>query len=297
MKIGIVHTTLADAAGHIVSPGDVARRAEAVGLDSLWASDHLAWDTPILDSLTALAAAAAVTTRLEVGTGVLQLALRNPAWAAKQIGTVQAIAGGRLQLGVGIGGAPVEEWAAAGVPVTERAARTDRVLEALPRLLAGEETDVPEAGGARIRLQPPVPMPRVWIGGGSRAALRRTARYGDAWLPAGVTPEQVRDGNKELAALAAEEGRAVPGVGVGVFAALGAESGGMDRNALAGMLSSAFGMTLEHAGRVAVGGDPREVADRLAEYAVLGVEHVTVTSFGGSWERQCDLLAEARQLL
>jgi alkanesulfonate monooxygenase SsuD/methylene tetrahydromethanopterin reductase-like flavin-dependent oxidoreductase (luciferase family) len=297
VKIGIGHTTLADAAGGVAPPAAVARRAETVGLDSLWVSDHLAWDTPILDSLTSLAAAAAVTTRLEVGTGVLQLALRNPAWAAKQIGTVQTIAGGRLQLGVGIGGAPVEEWAAAGVPVAERAARTDRALEALPRLLSGEEVTVPESGGARVRLQPPAPMPRVWIGGGSRAALRRTARYGDVWLPAGVTPEQVRDGHKELAALAAEEGRAVPAVGVGVFAALDAESGGMDRNALAGMLSSAFGMAPEHAGRVAVGGDPREVADRLAEYAVLGVEHVTVTAFGGVWERQCDLLAEARQLM
>lgn len=295
MKIGITHTTLTDDGGGVVAPTEVARRAESAGLDSMWVSDHLSWDTPILDSLTCLAAAAAVTTRLEVGTSVLQLALRHPAWAAKQIGTVQTIADGRLQLGVGIGGAPRQEWEAAGVPVAERAARTDRVLEALPGLLAGAETPVPDSGGARVRLQPPAPMPAVWIGGGSRAALRRAARYGDAWLPAGVTPEQVRDGSKELAALAEEEGRAVPAVGVGVFAALG--GGGMDRDALAAMLASAFGMSHEHAAGVVVGGSPGEVAARLAEYEELDVEHVVVTAFGGVWERQCDLLAEARGLM
>lgn len=297
MKIGIGHTTLGDADGEIPQPAEVARRAESVGLDSMWVSDHLAWDTPILDSLTSLAAAAAVTTRLEVGTGVLQLALRNPAWAAKQIGTVQSIADGRLQLGVGIGGAPEEEWGAACVPVAERAARTDRALEALPRLLAGQETGVPDSDGARVRLMPSVPMPRVWIGGGSRAALRRAARYGDAWLPAGVTAEQVSAGCKELSDLAEAEGRAVPGVGVGVFAALDADGGGMNRDTLVGMLASAFGMPTEHAERVAVGGDPSEVAARLTDYAALGVEHVVVTAFGGLWERQCDLLAEARRLL
>lgn len=297
MKIGIGHTTLSDADGGIVQPAEVARRAESVGLDSMWVSDHLAWDTPILDSLTSLAAAAAVTTRLEIGSGVLQLALRNPAWAAKQIGTVQSIAGGRFQLGVGIGGSPKEEWEAAGVSVTGRAARTDRALEALPRLLAGQETDVPDSDGARVRLLPPVPMPRIWIGGGSRAALRRAARYGDAWLPAGVTADQVSDGHKELSDLAEAEGRVVPGVGVGVFAALDAEAGGMDRDTLVNMLASTFGMPTEQADRIAVGGNPDEVAARLTDYAALGVEHVVVTAFGGLWERQCDLLAEARSLL
>ncbi len=111
---------------------EAARTAERAGFDSVWVGDHLADGRPILESTVALAAAAAVTERVRLGFGVLQLALRHPAWAAKQIGSLQTLSRGRLVLGVGAGGDTPLEWAAAGVPVAERGARTDRALAALP---------------------------------------------------------------------------------------------------------------------------------------------------------------------
>ncbi|TDB78126.1 LLM class flavin-dependent oxidoreductase [Micromonospora sp. KC723] len=297
MKIGVSHTTLTAPDGGIADPVRVARRVEALGLDSLWVSDHLAWGTPILDSTLTLTAAAAVTERIEVGYCVMQLALRPIAWAAKQIGTLQRISGERLQLGVGVGGHPPEEWAAAGRSTTDRGRRTDDALRALPRLLSGQATPVPDAGDAPLTLSPPAPMPRVWIGGGSPAALRRAARFGDAWLPAAVTLDQVADGRERLRELSRAEGRPTPGVGVSVFATLDSHLGGMSHDALVDLCAGGFGMPREHADRVVVSGKPGQVAERLAAHADAGVEHVIVVPFGHGWEQQCELLAEAVALL
>ncbi|REE99057.1 LLM class flavin-dependent oxidoreductase [Thermomonospora umbrina] len=298
MKVGLGHTTLSTADGGIADPAETARRAEAAGLDSLWVSDHLAWGMPILESALTLAAAAAVTRRLEIGFSVLQLALRPLPWAAKQIGTLQTLSGGRLQLGVGIGGMPADEWAAAGVPIGERARRTDDALRALPDLLRGDPVELPLASGARVELSPAAPMPKVWIGGASPAALRRAARLGDAWLPAVVTLEQLRDGRRVLREESEKAGRPAPGVGVSVFATLDAHLGGMSHEALVDLCSNDFGYPREHAEAAVVGGKPAQVAERLAAFAEQGVEHVVVVPFGGGpWERQCDLLAEARSLI
>lgn len=297
MKIGVSHTTLATADGGIASPVQVARRVEDLGLDSLWVSDHLAWGTPILDSTLTLTAAAAVTERIEIGYCVLQLALRPLAWAAKQIGTLQMISGNRLQLGVGIGGYPPEEWAAAGRSITDRGRRTDLALGALPQLLSGQPTAVPDAGGAQLTLAPPAPMPPVWVGGGSPAALRRAARFGDGWLPAAVTLRQIADGVEQLRELSRAAGRPTPRVGVSVFATLDSHLGGMSHDALVDLCSEGFGMPRDHADAIVVSGKPGQVAERLAAHAEAGVDHVVVVPFGQGWEQQCDLLAEAVDLL
>ncbi|HEY2241960.1 MAG TPA: LLM class flavin-dependent oxidoreductase, partial [Streptosporangiaceae bacterium] len=90
-------------------PGDVpaaARQAEELGFESAWVVDQLVAGTgvPVLDSLTALAGAAAVTSRIRLGVGVLIVPLRPVAWAAKQVATLQYLSGGRVLLGIGAGG-------------------------------------------------------------------------------------------------------------------------------------------------------------------------------------------------
>lgn len=93
-----------------------ARHAEQVGLDGVWAGDHLTTGFPILDSTVALTTAAAVTERIQVGYAVMLLALRQPAAAAKQIASLQHVSGNRLQLGVGVGDvATPGKWLGAGV--------------------------------------------------------------------------------------------------------------------------------------------------------------------------------------
>jgi alkanesulfonate monooxygenase SsuD/methylene tetrahydromethanopterin reductase-like flavin-dependent oxidoreductase (luciferase family) len=300
VKIGIGHTTLATADHTIPDPREVGRYAEDAGLDSLWGSDHLAWGTPILDSTLMLTAAAAVTRRLEVGFAVMQLALRPLAWAAKQIGTLQTISGGRVQLGVGIGGFPEDEWAAAGVPIRQRARRTDEALRALPALLRGDLVELPGANGvptAKIALSPAAPMPKVWIGGDSPAALRRAAQLGDAWLPALMPLEQLRAGRQILREQSERAGRPMPAIGVSMFAALESHLGGMSHQELAGMCARDFGYAPERADAAVLSGKPAQVAERLAAFAEQGVEQAVIVPFGGEWQRQCDLLAEAKALL
>ncbi|MGW3953566.1 LLM class flavin-dependent oxidoreductase [Streptomyces sp. NPDC004752] len=297
VKTGISYSSLTAPDGSLPTPQEVARRAEQTGLDSLWASDHLATGAPFLESTVALAAAAAATSRLEVGFGVLQLALRRLSWAAKQIGSLHALAPGRLHLGVGLGGVPAKEWQAAGVPVAERARRTDAALRALPSLLAGRATDLPDLPRATVALAPAVPVPPVWIGGGSPAALRRAATLGDGWLPAAITPEGVAEGVDTLRELSAAAGRSVSRVTVSVFAALDGHLGGLSHDALVDMLHGQFGFPRELVDAVAVSGPPELIAERITAYASAGAEHVVVCPIGGSWEQQIELLGKARELI
>ncbi|WP_236667167.1 MULTISPECIES: LLM class flavin-dependent oxidoreductase [unclassified Nonomuraea] len=135
--------------------GAAARHAEAAGLDGVWHGDHLAVGGPTLDAPIALATAAAVTTRVRIGTSVFIPAIRPLVWAAKQIAALQHVSGGRLVLGVGSGGGP-GQWAAAGIPYAERGPRTDTALELLPRLPAGERTELrDEPGNPPVELAPP----------------------------------------------------------------------------------------------------------------------------------------------
>jgi len=106
VEVGVVLPSMSRRDGR---PGDIpalARQAEQLGFESLWVVDQLVAGTgvPVLDSLTALAAAAAITDRIRLGVGVLIAPLRPVAWIAKQAATVQYLSGDRLLLGIGAGG-------------------------------------------------------------------------------------------------------------------------------------------------------------------------------------------------
>ena len=105
---------------------EAARRTEDCGFDSAWVGDHLSFHPPIYEALTSLAAVGAVTERIELGTNVLLLALRQWPLLASQLGTIDALFPDRLLLGVGVGGEHPPEWEAAGVPVKERGRRSRR---------------------------------------------------------------------------------------------------------------------------------------------------------------------------
>ena len=109
-------------------------RIEELGYDSAWTSEHIFFYFPTFDALTSLAAMAARTSRIRLGTAVLLLPLRPAALAAKEIASVDNISGGRVILGAGIGGEYTKEFEAVGVPVRERGARADEVLRVLKLL-------------------------------------------------------------------------------------------------------------------------------------------------------------------
>jgi probable F420-dependent oxidoreductase len=169
----------------------LAQTAEQAGWEALFVWDHLgfAWGVPSGDPWVILAAVAASTNTLRLGTSVTPLARRRPHVVANQLATLDRLSGGRVVFGAGLGGVG-REFAAFGEAddARERAARLDEGLAVLTRLLSGEEAT---HRGARYTVDgvalapPPVQRPRVpiWIGGHSPAALRRAARW-DGWLPA-----------------------------------------------------------------------------------------------------------------
>ncbi|MDX3102042.1 LLM class flavin-dependent oxidoreductase [Nonomuraea angiospora] len=268
-----------------------ARHAEELGLESIWVGDHLIPVRPFLDSTIVLATAAAVTERVKIGFGVMVLALRPVAWAAKQIASLQHLSGGRVLLGVGSGGSVHGDaaWRAVGIPYAERAQRTDAALEILPSLVEGKPTNV---NGEVITLSPGATMPPVLIGAGP---MRRAARFADEWYPAFSTPAEIAEQTRQLAGLAAEYGRPAPRVTIGLSIGLGdLPASVIDAQARSLM---EYGMTEEEARGGLVTGPPAAAAEQLAALAEVGVHRVIAMPFPADRLRQSELLAETNRLL
>jgi alkanesulfonate monooxygenase SsuD/methylene tetrahydromethanopterin reductase-like flavin-dependent oxidoreductase (luciferase family) len=173
----------------------MAERAEAAGFDSVWIGDSIT-ARPRHEPLTLMAAIAARTRRVRLGTGVLLPALRPPVVLAHIVGTLDRVAEGRVILGVGIAAdmpAIRKEFAAVGVP-WER--RIGRFLETLEICRALWSRDGVSFGGKHFTLQDATVEPKphraggppIWIGGSGPTALREAARW-DAWFPTGPNVE------------------------------------------------------------------------------------------------------------
>jgi alkanesulfonate monooxygenase SsuD/methylene tetrahydromethanopterin reductase-like flavin-dependent oxidoreductase (luciferase family) len=259
-----------------------ARLAEELGFDGVWAGDHLVCRAPVLDAPAALAAAAAVTERVTLGFSVLLLGLRPPAWAAKQLATIDALAPGRLAVGVGVGGEHPEEFVAAGVTVHDRGARLDDALRVLPGLLAGRpqrhvgrvlDVDVPALAPAVSR------MPPILVGGRGEPALRRAARFGDAWLPMWLAPDALAARRERLHELAAEHGRPAPTITLLVLVRVQDDPAGAREHAAA-HLRGQYDLPLDVVERWAALGPAEHVAGVLRAALAAGVDDLVLMPLG-----------------
>ena len=189
----------------------VAARAEELGYDSVWASDHVfnvsyvyerLGNRPYYDPMTILTYAAAQTSRVILGTSVLVLPYHNPMRLAKQAATLDQLSGGRVALGVGVGVIDTE-IEALGVPFSERGPYTDESIEIMKTLWCDDE---PRYEGRFFQFADMAFSPRpvrpegipLIIGGTSRAAIRRAARHGDGWHPTAMPPEDLAQGIRYL---------------------------------------------------------------------------------------------------
>lgn len=167
-----------------------ARRLDAAGYRGIWSWDHFTGRgdpaVPVVEQWTILAAAAAATKRIGIGTFVTNVMNRHPAVVARMASTLQGASGGRFTLGIGIGGAP-KEHRAYGIEFPEpadRAARLEEAVAVIRALWTGGPVTRPSSfyplDGA-YAFPAPVPAPRILIGGGSPAGVRIAARIGDGW--------------------------------------------------------------------------------------------------------------------
>jgi probable F420-dependent oxidoreductase len=183
----------------------LARAIEQIGYDHIDIFDHVVMGhplegrpagpyqpgMPILEALTTLAALAAVTARVTLGTEVLVLPQREPTLVAKQVSTLDTLSGGRMRLGVGVGWQE-SEYEALGEAFATRGARMDEAIRLLRAYWGETRVDF---SGAHYRavamaMEPKPPQgPRlpIWIGGHSEAAFRRTGQLGDGWAASRVS--------------------------------------------------------------------------------------------------------------
>ena len=203
---------------------EIAKAADKLGYFSVWAADRLIVPEPpnqpwskinpaVYEPIVTLSYLASVTENVRLGTSVIVLPFRNPLVLAKQIVTLDILSDGRLILGVGVGWMK-EEFQAAGVYMKERGARTDESIQLFRRLW---EEPKPSFKGRFIKfpqihfdpkpLQSRIP---IWIGGNSKSALRRAAKFGDGWLPVGqLSLQEIDEKIKFLRKKAMEYGRSV----------------------------------------------------------------------------------------
>ena len=187
---------------------------ERSGVDSIWLSDRLSSPTPVPEVMTTLAAIGARTTRLKFGPSVVVLPYRTPVVAAKEMATVDWLSQGRLLPAVGVGVELPREFEASGVAFAQRGRRTDEAIRIMRMLWTRDEVtfqgEFYKLERISIFPKPWQTPPPIWIGGKSEAAMRRTARLGDGWIPSFITPDEMRAGIPRVQEMAAAERRQVP---------------------------------------------------------------------------------------
>ena len=248
MKFGFSIIVRGDAAGPATFDA-MAEKAEALGLDTLWASDHLImppltvssypgradgqwpedWKRTYYQPFSVLGYLAGRTTKVRLGTSVLILPMRNPIEVAAQVAELDQLSGGRVNFGVGVGWCE-EEITALGFTFHDRGKRTNDGLAIIRKLWTEQKATHkgPYYNFEDVEMGPKAaqnPHPPIYIGGNSAAAIKRTARYGDVWHPFKVTPEGVAELRPTLEAALRAEGRPADGFPIAPKVALTFQDG------------------------------------------------------------------------
>lgn len=282
----------------------LARQVESAGLDSVWVGDSLT-AKPRLEAMAILAALAACTERVRLGTAVLLAGLRHPVLLAQAMATVDHISGGRLVVGAGVGGAfndeQSQEWYAAGVDPKRRASRFEEVLEIVQQLGQGEPVTYTGKHFAldQVRMQPrtvqmdgvPVLLATHWRAK-KEQQLRRAARLGSGLMSITDSPEEFRELVQRTGEMVSDLGRDASGfenayyMTVNVNRDVGKAEAEADE-----FLTGYYGVN--HWGdRWGPFGEAERIRDRMAEYAEAGADTLVVRFASFEPEAQLEAFLE-----
>ncbi|MEU7812797.1 LLM class flavin-dependent oxidoreductase [Pseudonocardia sp. NPDC049154] len=290
--------------GDLASAAHDARAAEAAGFDYLACGEHLFFHGPTPNAFIHLAAAAGATSRIRLVSTITLLPLYPATLAAKLASALDVASGGRFELGVGAGGEFPPEFEAAGVDPADRFRRLDEGLRVLRSLFSGGPTTV-EGEFTTVRglaLQPgPVQSggPPIWLGGRKEGAMRRAGRYADVWMPYMVDPERLHQTLQRVREMAADHDRAPSEVAGAVFLWTCADpDGATARERGIAAVSRTYAQDFTPlADRYLALGTPREVADRLREFAAAGAERIILSPACAPAERERLLRVLAEEVL
>lgn len=265
--------------------------AERLPIESIWQGGHIL--APTGECVVRLALMSAWTERVRVGTSILLLPLYQPVVVAKQLADLDSHTGGRISVGVGVGGEFPKEFEAAGVSVAERGARTNEGLEILRGLWAGGpfsyhgkfyNFDVIEIQAVKP-LNADTPRmkkggPPLLVSGRKEPAMRRAARLGDGWMPYLFSPSAYARSVATIRAEAAAIGRSLDNFEWCAYlycvVRKDEEQAKTERAQFFG--GSSYGdKPIEMLDKIAPAGTPEQVAARLQEYVDAGARHIIIS--------------------
>lgn len=279
----------------------LAQRVEEAGLDSVWVGDSLT-AKPRLEPLSTLAAIAARTRQVRLGTAVMLMALRHPVLLAQTLGTVDLISQGRLVIAAGAGGAfneaQKQEWENAGVTADGRGRR----LEEMVRIVKGLGSGEPQTFQGRhfnlesVAMQPrpvqpggvPILLASHWRSPAREAQVRRAARWADGLISISDTPEEYNQLVQQVRSLAAGEGREPGALETAMYLTVN-----LDQD-LARAAEESEDWLMRYYGADIWGnrwgpfGDAERLKERLAQYAEAGAQTLVVRFASYEPERQLD---------
>jgi len=262
--------------------------AERLPIESLWQGGHVLPRQPTGEAITRLALLTAWTERVRVGTAILLLPLYHPVLAAKQVADLDAWAGGRVSLGVGVGGEFPHEFAALGIPVAERGPRTDEAMGLLRALWAGGPVthhgrffDLDDVTLLPVAASGPGGRPGgppLVVSGRKPPAMRRAARLGDGWMPYLVSAGAYGRSVQAIRAEAERAGRDLAGFEWLLFLYCSIRrDGDQAREDVARFLGRAYGdKPAAQLARIAPAGTPEEVAALVQAYVDAGARHIVI---------------------
>ncbi|MFT7571295.1 MAG: alkanesulfonate monooxygenase SsuD [Paracoccaceae bacterium] len=290
--------------GDIIALGDLA---DQLGIDSVWIGDSLL-AKPRHDPLTLIAAIAARTKNVKIGTAVLLPMLRNPVLLAHQVATLDQISEGRVILGIGTARdvpAIRAEFEAAGVPFEKRIGRMLEQMRLCRALWSGEPVDWDGLWTVKQGELAPKPYtpggPKIWSGGGVEAALKRSGRYFDGWFPSGAgTGKDWTEGWKGVQKFAKDAGRDPSAITGAAYVTLAVH----DDQAKADAELDAYleGYYLRPAAEIRTqqycfAGTRAGAVDWLGEFVAGGASHVSVRFTGSDDAAQMEELVRIREEL